>query len=699
MRSFLIRARVVAVLAAIVAAAVGQSTSTAKSDGATGGSASVTADTSPRPAPRFDVSNIDKSLDPCVDFYQYACAKWMKNNPIPADYADWVSFSEVYEYNLGVLHSILDKATADSPQRAGIDQKIGDYYASCMDEKAINKAGYTPLKPELARIAALKDKTEMMELVAHEGLLGPNPIFGFGASPDLHDASMTVAVIDQAGLTLPDRDYYLKDDADMVAIRKGYIEHMTKMFTMIGQTPDQAAKSATTVMQIETELAKAAMDRTLRRDPKNIDHTMALADVEATAPSFHLRRYLAAARSPEFKSLNVANPDFFKQVNALIDATPLDSWKTYLTWQMLNAFATWLSDDFVQQDFKFAQQFTGQKELPVRWKRCVNAVDGSLGEALGQRYVEQTFGEEGKKRMLKMVDALEKALNRDISDLPWMTPATKKQALIKLEAIRNKIGYPDQWRDYSKVEIKREDMLGNLWRSTEFDADRKIQKIGKPVDKKEWDMTPPTVNAYYSGDHNEIVFPAGILQPPFFDRTMDDAVNFGGIGLVIGHELTHGFDDEGRKFDPQGNLHDWWTAEDNKEFEKRASCVADEYSSFASIDDLHLNGKLTLGENTADNGGARIALMALHAMMAEAKQDPNKKIDGYTPDQRYFLGFARVWCENITPELLRVAARTDPHSPGRWRVNGVVRNMPEFQKAFGCKAGQPMAPENACRVW
>jgi predicted metalloendopeptidase len=694
MRSFFIRAGVVAVLATAVAG--GQSPSAAKSDAVTG---SAAADATARPAPRFDVSNIDKSLDPCVDFYQYACAKWIKNNPIPPDYSDWVSFSEVYEYNLGVMHSVLEKAGADSPQRTAIDQKIGDYYASCMDEKAINKAGYAPLKPELDRIAGLKDKTEMIDLVAHEGLLGPNPIFAFGASPDLHDASMTVALIDQAGLTLPDRDYYLKDDADMVAIRKGYLEHMTKMFTMIGQTPEQAAKNAATVMQIETELAKASMDRTLRRDPKNIDHKMALADIETAAPNFHLRRYLAATRSPELKSLNVANPEFFKQVNKLIDATPLDAWKTYLTWQMLNAFASWLSDDFVQQDFKFGQQFTGQKELPVRWKRCVNSVDGSLGEALGQRYVEQTFGEDGKKRTLRMVDALEKALNRDISELPWMTPATKKEALIKLEAIRNKIGYPDQWRDYSKVEIKRGDMLGNLWRSTEFEANRQIQKIGKPVDKKEWGMTPPTVNAYYSGERNEIVFPAGILQPPFFDRTMDDAVNFGGIGLVIGHELTHGFDDEGRQFDPQGNLHDWWTAEDNKEFEKRAGCVADEYSSFVSIDDLHLNGKLTLGENTADNGGARIALMALHAMMAEAKQDPNKQIDGYTPDQRYFLGFARVWCENITPESARVAVRTDPHSPGRWRVNGVVRNMPEFQKAFGCKAGQPMAPENACRVW
>jgi len=698
MRSFLVRIGGSALMSAVAILALGQSAASPKSGAVSENSGNGDA-SSPRPNPKFDIANIDKSLDPCVDFYQYACANWLKNNPIPPDYPSWVSFSEVYEHNLSVLRQILEKAGADDPKRGAIDQKIGDYYSSCMDEKAVNQAGYSPLKPELERIAALKDKTAMMELIAHQTMLGPNPIFSFGANPDLHDASMTVAVIDQAGLTLPDRDYYLKDDADMVAIRKGFLDHMQKMFTMIGQTPEQAAKSADTVMKIETELAKASMDRTLRREPKNLDHKMTVADIELAAPNFHLQRYFGATGSPAFKELNVSTPDFFKQINGLLDATSLDSWKTYLAWQMLNSVAAWLSDGFVQEDFKFNQQFTGQKELPARWKRCVNSVDGSIGEALGQRYVEQTFGEEGKKRMLKMVDALEKALTHDISDLPWMTPATKKQALIKLEAIRNKIGYPDQWRDYSKLNIKRGDLLGNIWRSAEFEANRQVQKIGKPVDKKEWTATPPTVNAYYSGERNEIVFPAGILQPPFFDRSMDDAVNFGAIGLVIGHELTHGFDDEGRQFDPQGNLRDWWTADDSKEFEKRASCISNEYSGFVSVDDLHLNGKLTLGENTADNGGARIALMALHAMMAEAKQDPVKKIDDYTPDQRYFLGFARVWCENITPEMSRMLVRVDPHSPGRWRVNGVVRNMPEFQKAFGCKAGQPMAPANACRVW
>jgi endothelin-converting enzyme/putative endopeptidase len=442
------------------------------------------------------------------------------------------------------------------------------------------------------------------------------------------------------------------------------------------------------------------MDRTARRDPRNRDHKMTRDEAVGLAPNFYLNRYFAAAGTPGFSSLNVTNPDFFKQANGVLESESLDALRIYVSWHLIDNSAPWLSKPFVDANFKMQQVLTGQSENKPRWKRCVSSTDNALGEALGQRYVDVTFGVDGKQRMLKMVNALETSLDQDIRDLPWMTEETKKQAKVKLDAIRNKIGYPEVWRDYSSLQIVRGDLLGNFLRANEFEARRQVAKIGKPLDRNEWQMTPPTVNAYYSSARNEIVFPAGILQPPFFDKQADDALNFGGIGVVIGHELTHGFDDQGRKFDPEGNLRDWWTAQDGSEFEKRASCIADEYSSFVAVDDLKLNGKLTLGENTADNGGARIALMALGRMIADDKTgNKGQAVDGYTPEQRFFIGYGRSWCGKRRPESSRMLVSVDPHSPNKYRVDGVVQNMPEFQKAWGCKAGQPMVRENACRVW
>jgi putative endopeptidase len=663
---------------------------------------SAVAQTAPagKSSAEFSIDIIDKSLDPCTDFYQYACGNWLKTAEIPADQPRWGSFTELYESNLAIERGILEKASVESSSRDAIDQKIGDYYGSCMAEADVNQKGLDPLKPDLDRIAAVKDKQTLMDAIARVHMIGPNPLFNFYSSPDLHNADQVIAFIDQGGLTLPDRDFYLKDDAKNWGLRQHLVEYATEVFTLTGQSPQQAADSAWTVLRIETALAKASMDRTSRRDPKNRDHKMSRADAEELAPNFYLERYFSDVGAPNFSELNVVNPDFFKQVNSVVESESLDSLKTYVSWHMLDDAAPWLSQPFVEANFKMRQALTGQKEIQARWKRCVNTTDRALGEALGQRYVELTFGAEGKQRMLKMVDALEESLDQDIQTLPWMSADTKKQAKLKLEAIRNKIGYPDIWRDYTKLTIVRGDLLGNFLRANEFESKRDINKIGKPLDRKEWGMTPPTVNAYYSGSYNEIVFPAGILQPPFFDKKMDDAVNFGGIGIVIGHELTHGFDDQGRKYDPEGNLRDWWTEQDGKEFEKRVSCVADEYSGFTAVDDLKLNGRLTLGENTADNGGARISYNALEHLIAEDKTGKEAKpIDGFTPEQRFFLGFARVWCEKQRPEFARMRVTVDPHSPGKYRVDGVVENMPEFQKAWGCKAGQPMVAANACRVW
>lgn len=647
--------------------------------------------------PSFDLSAMDKTIDPCVDFYKYACGGWMAKNPIPPDQARWGRFDELQERNRDILHEILEKTAAPDPKRSPVLQKIGDYYAACMDESRANALGAKPIEPELRQIAQITSKEQMINSVAHMQSQGMRALFGFYPRPDLHNAGQMIAYVDQGGLGLPDRDYYIKEDPKSVETRAKYLEHVQKMFELLGDKPDAAAAQAKVVMSIETALAKASMDRTERRNPTKLDHKMTTQELQALAPNFDFSHFFTAVDAPSFTALNVTVPEFFKQVNAQIAAVPLDDWKTYLRWHVVHEMAPVLSNAFVDENFRFFLQYLGgQKEQQARWKRCVRLTDEELGEALGQPYVDQTFGVEGKQRTLKMVQAIEQAMGEDLTQLPWMTQTTKERAHEKLGMVENKIGFPDKWRDYSRVNIVRDDFVGNTLRAENFEFARQTNKIGKPVDKTEWGMTPPTVNAYYNPSQNNINFPAGILQPPFYDNTKDDAVNFGGIGSVIGHELTHGFDDQGSRYDGKGDLRDWWTPQDNAEFQKRTGCVADEYSQFVAVDDVHLNGRLTLGENTADNGGVRLSLMALENTL---KGKPTPPIDGFTPEQRFFVSYAQIWCQNVTPEQSLLRAKTDPHSPGQYRVKGVISNSPEFQQAFHCKPGQPMVRENACRVW
>lgn len=652
----------------------------------------------PKYVPSFDEKALDKTADPCVDFYQYSCGGWMKNNPIPSDQPLWGRFNELAERNRAILHNILEDA-AKASNRDANEQKIGDFYASCMDEEAINKKGIAVLKPEFDRIAAVKDKAELPAAVGHLQAQGINAFFSFGSGADFKNAKEVIAQADQGGLSLPDRDYYLKDDAKSVELRKAYLEHVTNMFKLMGDAPDKSAAEAKTVMDIETALAKGSMDRVERRDPEKIYHKLSSQEWQALAPSFTVTKFVADMGVPSFTVLNVANPEFFKSLDSELKAASLDDLKTYMRWHVVHEYAAVLPVPFVNENFNFfGKTLAGTKELRPRWKRCTAAADGNLGEAVGKVFVEKHFPADAKARTLKMVQQLEDALHKDIQSLDWMSDATKKQAIVKLDAIQNKIGYPDKWRDYSSLKIVKGDALGNAERASEFETRYQLNKIGKPLDKREWQMTPPTVNAYYDPTENNINFPAGILQPPFYDFKADDAVNFGGIGAVIGHELTHGFDDQGALFDAEGNLKNWWTPADQKAFNERTECIVKEYDNFVAIDDVHVRGKLTLGENTADNGGLRIAHMALLSSIMASGKAP-EKIDGFSPEQRLFLGWGQIWCQNQSEQIARLLAQTNEHSPGKYRVNGVVQNMPEFQKAFGCKPGQPMVSQNACHVW
>jgi len=621
----------------------------------------------------------------------------MAANPIPPDQTSWDPFGQLDERNRIILRGILEKASALDSGRSLVDQKIGDYYASCMDEAAIDKLGAAPLKPDLDRIDAMASKAGIVNVLTPLQLIGVNVLFGFSSGADFKNSMLEIAQVDQGGLGLPDRDYYFKDDAKSAELRKQYLEHVQKMLELLGEPAEKAAADAQAVMRFETGLAKGSLELVARRDPSQVYHKLTVHELVSLSPAIDWPKYFEGMGAPQFTGLNVAVPNFFRTVESMIVQTSLDDIKTYLRWQLVHAEAPFLAKPFVDENFHFFRQIlAGAKEIEPRWKRCVNAVDSDLGFALGQKYVDVAFGPEQKARTLKMVEEIEGALKTDIQTLSWMTPATKEQALVKLRAVTNKIGYPDKWRDYSSVKIVRGDAVGNDERATQFEVHRQLNKIGTPTDRSEWGMTPPTVNAYYDPTENNINFPAGILQPPFYDKRLDDAVNYGAIGAVVGHELTHGFDDQGRQFDPEGNLKDWWTPEDAKEFEKRAECFIQEYSKFEPIDNVHLNGKLTLGENTADNGGLRLAFMALMDAL-KGKMPP--KTDGLTPQQRFFLGWGQIWCQNVRPETSRMMVQVDPHSPGRARVNDVVSNMPEFQQAYACKIGQPMVAAPACRVW
>jgi putative endopeptidase len=651
----------------------------------------------------FDLSAIDKTADPCTNFYQYACGNWLKNNPIPSDQVRWGRFNELAERNNYLLYADL-KSAADSP-KSPLQKKYGDYFAACMNVDLVDKLGAKPIEPELAVIDKFDDKKQLAALnLTLFKEFGGGPLFYVGVQQDQVDSSKQILGTGQSGLSLPDRDYYLLDDDRSKKLRDQYVAHVTKMFVLLGDTPEKAATEAADVLRIETALAKGSMARVEMRDPAKRYHIMTVAEVSALSPDYNWKQYLDGIGLSNAKTLNVASPDFVKAVNEELETESLPALKSYLRWHTLHGAAPYLAKPFEDENFAFFNQtLNGQKEEQPRWKRCTRLTDAALGEAVGQDWVKQNFPPDAKANMEKLVAALEKALGEDIQSLDWMSDATKKEAEAKLATIQQKIGYPEHWRDYSSLAVNRDDLVGNIDRDDIFEAKRNLAKYGKPVDSMEWGMTPPTVNAYYNPPQNNINFPAGILQPPFYSNAMDPAVNFGGIGVVIGHEMTHGFDDQGAKYDLHGNVRTWFTPADLKQFQAKTDCIANEYSGFEVAPGQNLNGKLTLGENTADNGGIRIAFQALQETLAS---DPSSlagysdgKKDGYTPAQRFFIGFGQVWCSNQTEQTARVLAKTDPHSSGQWRTNGTVQNFDEFGKAFGCKVGQPMMPVNSCRVW
>jgi putative endopeptidase len=646
--------------------------------------------------PGFDVTALDRSVKPCDDFYQFACGGWLARTPIPADRPSWSrSMSVINERNEQLLHTILDEYAAghygaDEPDA----RKVGDFYAACLDEPAVESAAREALADWNERISKVRDVAGLAALVRWMQDRGFNVLFDFGAEQDFRDATQVIGQADQGGLGLPDRDYYLADDARKKKIREAYRGHVARMLELAGDSAAAAEKAAGVVLELETELARVSMSRVDRRDPLKIYHRIDRPGLEAAAPHFPWARYFTDNLA-DVKAVNVLVPAFFEGMDKLIDKTPLDRWKTYLRWHAVADHASALGQRFVDEDFAFtSKNLTGTEKILPRWNRCMRATDRALGEALAQPYVKRTFGADGKARAQSMIGDIERAFTGGLDGLAWMDAPTRAAALDKARKLFNKIGYPDKWRRYDTVTVDRQHHVSNVLSASAFEAARQYAKIGKPVDRGEWDMTPPTVNAYYNPLLNEMVFPAGILQTPLFSREAPAAANYGAIGMVMGHELTHGFDDEGRQFDAQGNLREWWTPAVVKAYEGKASCVADQYDGYIAIEDLHVNGKLTLGENIADMGGIKLAY---EAFQARHTQEP--AVEGFTEDQRFFLGFAQAWCTKRRPEMARNMVTVDPHSPAPVRVDGPLRNLPAFARAWSCSAGASMAPANACQVW
>ena len=649
--------------------------------------------------PSLEPAFIDNSVDPCVDFWRYSCGHWNQLNPIPPDQARWSVYGKMAQENQQFLWGVLEQAAKPAAARSPNEQKTGDFFGACMDETAVEKAGAAPLKSTLDAIADLRTLKDLPPLLAriHLQSARSDAFFGFGSNQDFANSEQVIAFATAGGLGLPDRDYYTKTDAKSEETRVKYVEHVARMFELLGDAPATAKTEAQTVMEIETALAKASLTQVELRDPYKQFHKMTRAKLAAITPSFGWTVYWTASGLAAKGMVNVTEPAFFAEVERQLKARPIAEWKTYLRWHAAHNRAPYLSAAFVQQDFDFfSKHLRGVKEQPPRWKRCVRLVDQDLGEALGQVFVAKTFTGDVKGQALTMVTQIEKAMEADLRQLPWMSDATRQKALEKLHTMVNKIGYPDTWRDYSALRIEPDDFAGNVDRAIEFESRRQLAKIGKPVDRKEWLMTAPTVDAYYNAQTNDMNFPAGVLQPPLFDSKLDDAPSYGNTGGTIGHELTHGFDDEGRQFDAKGNLKDWWTKKDADEFVKRATCISDQYSQYTAIDEVKINGKLTLGEDVADLGGLILAYNAWQSATVAKKLEP---IGGFTPEQRFFIGFAQWDCGDERPESKRANAITDPHSPSEYRINGVVGNMPEFAKAFSCKAGQPMVRPQVCRVW